>query len=158
MDFGLLRGKLAGDHVPSVLPLRKPGSENAQPAGNAGEDAKAFSERTRRKLWIVLAFDIVTVPWMLAFGSWFDETSKLTSVFTLGGHHKLVMIMAIVGFGLLAVLAILTDGFTATHMLHRALTIVACLISMTALAGALSVLVLFAVAWLALGVPMLIRK
>jgi hypothetical protein len=43
-------------------------------------------------------------------------------------------------------------------MLHRALTIVACLISITALAGALSVLSLFAVAWLVFGVPLLIRK
>ena len=42
----------------------------------------------RRVLWILLALDVAAVAWMLGMGEWFDRTSRLTSVVTLGGHHQ----------------------------------------------------------------------
>jgi hypothetical protein len=138
MDIGLLRGKLAANHAPSVLRLRNPASDISEPR----EDSKPLSERTRRKLWILLVIDIVSLPWMLTFGSWFDETSRLTSVATLGGHHRLVLALAIVGSVMLAGLALWTDWFTDTRLFDRALIIVASVISILAVAGVLSVVLL----------------
>ena len=57
-----------------------------------------LSKRTARRLWIVAALDMVAVAWMIAVGTWLDQTSRLTKVITLGGHHALVLIMALVGF------------------------------------------------------------
>ena len=57
-----------------------------------------LSKRNARRLWLVTALDMVTVAWMIAVGTWLDQTSKLTQVITLGGHHALVLIMALVGF------------------------------------------------------------
>ena len=74
---------------------------------------------------------------MITAGNWFDQTSKLTAVIILGGHHKLVMILALTGFGMLAALAPLTDGFTSANRLEVALIIIAWVISIVALAAAL---------------------
>jgi hypothetical protein len=147
MDFGLLRGMFVKRHAPIVLPLRNRASEDSEP----GEVPQPLSEATRRKLWSLLALDIAAVPWVLVFGSWMDETSKLSQVLTLGGHHKLVMAMAIAGLVMLAGLAVRSDWFTATYLLDRALIIVACVISMAALAGALSAILLLVALALLLG-------
>ena len=57
-----------------------------------------LSKRTARRLWLVTALDMVAVAWMIAVGTWLDQTSTLTKVITLGGHHVLVLTMALVGF------------------------------------------------------------
>jgi len=59
--------------------------------------------------------------------------------------------MAIVGLVMLAGLAVRSDWFTATYLLDRALIIVACVISMAALAGALSAILLLVALALLLG-------
>jgi hypothetical protein len=97
-----------------------------------------FSRRTTRLLWMVAIADMVAVAWMIAAGGWFDQTSRLTSVVTLGGHHALVLTMALVGFLMLAGLALPTKGFTVKR--DEALLTIACFISIAALAGALSVI------------------
>ena len=112
---------------------------------------RRLSERTARRLWIVARLDMVMVAWMIAVGSWLDRTSRLTAVITLGGHHKLVMIMALSAFGMLAGLALLTDGFTSANQLHIGLIVTACVISVVALAGALSGVLLLALGALLLG-------
>jgi TRAP-type C4-dicarboxylate transport system permease small subunit len=119
-----------------------------------------LSERTARRLWIVAMLDMVGVAWMIAIGSWLDNTSRLTAVITLGGHHKLVMIMALVGFAILAGLALMTNGFTSANQLHVALIVTACVISVVALAGALSAVLLLALAALLLGsgIRLLLRR
>jgi hypothetical protein len=139
MDIGLLRGRFTAHHDSSVLPVRNHGFERSELSVT-----KPLSAGTRRKLWVLLGLDIVTVPWMLTFGSWFDETSKLSSVLTLGGHHRLVIVMAVVGSAMLAGLAVSTDWFAETGILHRALILVATVMSLVALAGVLSVVVLSA--------------
>jgi hypothetical protein len=104
--------------------------------------------------------DMITVAWMIAGGRWFDHTSKLTAVITLGGHHKLVMILALSAFAMLAALALLTDGFTSATKPELALIMTACVISIVANAGALSAILLLALIALLLGtgVRLLLRR
>ena len=94
---------------------------------------------------------MTAVAWMIAIGSWLDDTSRLTAVITLGGHHMVVLIMALAGFLMLALAALLTGGFTSAGKLEVTLITVACVISVVALAGALSLLVLLTAAALLLG-------
>jgi hypothetical protein len=119
-----------------------------------------LSERTARRLWIVAMLDMVLVAWMIAAGNWFDQTSKLTAVITLSGHHMLVMILALTGFGMLAALALLTGGFTSANRLEVALIIIACVISIVALAAPLSAILLlaFVAVLLGSGLRLLLRR
>jgi len=120
----------------------------------------ALSERAARRLWIVAMLDMIGVAWMIAAGDWFDDTSKLTSVITLGGHHKIVLTMALLGFAMLAVLGLLTDGFTAANRAHIAFIVTACVIDVISLAGALSAILLLALTALLLGtgIRLLLRR
>jgi hypothetical protein len=110
-----------------------------------------LSERTSRRLWIVAVLDMMAVAWMIAAADWFDRTEGFLAVVTLGGRPRLVLIMAAVGFVMLAGLAVLTDGFTSASRLEIGLLTIACAISVVALAGALSAILLLVVAALALG-------
>ena len=112
----------------------------------------ALSERTARRLWVVAVLDMMAVAWMIAAGDWLDQrTSRFAEVMTLGGHHLLVLILAAVGFLMLAGLAVLTDGFTSAGRLEIALLTIACTISVVALAGALSAVMVLVIAALLLG-------
>jgi hypothetical protein len=110
-----------------------------------------LSKRNARRLWLVTSLDMVAVAWMIAVGTWLDQTSKLTKVITLGGHHALVLIMALVGFLILASAAVVTNGFRSASKLGVTLITAGCIISVATLAGALSVLLLFMLAALLLG-------
>jgi hypothetical protein len=110
-----------------------------------------LSKRNARRLWILAALDMVAVAWMIAVGSWLDQTSGLTKVITLGGHHVLVLIMAIAGFLMLASGAVLTNGFRYASKLRLILITAGCVISVAALAGALSVVLLLTLGALLLG-------
>ena len=110
-----------------------------------------LSKRTGRRLWIAAALDMVAIAWMIAIGSWLDHTSKITAVITLGGHHVLVMIIALAGFLMLACGAVLTNGFRYANRLQLTLITVGCVISVAALAGAISALLLLILAALLLG-------
>jgi hypothetical protein len=77
-------------------------------------------------LWALVALDVMVAAWMLAGGEWLDSTMP---VVTLGGHHLVVLWLAVSGFALLAGTALLTT-----------------LVSVVALAGALSVLLLLVLA------------
>jgi hypothetical protein len=110
-----------------------------------------LSKRTARRLWILAALDMVAVAWMIAVGNWLDQTSGLTAVITLGGHHVLVLIMALAGFLMLASGAVLTNGFRYASKLRLILITAGCVISVAALAGALSALLLFTLGALLLG-------
>jgi hypothetical protein len=87
------------------------------------------SERTQVRLCAVAILDMVAVAWGIAGLDRFDPTSTVGSAITLGGHPRLILIMAVAGFAMLA-----------------ALLIVACVISAVALSGALSAILLFALA------------
>ena len=110
-----------------------------------------LSKRTGRRLWILAALDMVAVAWMIAVGSWLDHTSRISAVITLGGRHVLVLIMALVGFVMLASGAVLTNGFRSASKFRLTLITAGCAISVAALAGALSVLLLLILGALLLG-------
>jgi hypothetical protein len=110
-----------------------------------------LSKRIARRLWLLAALDMVAVAWMIALGNWLDQTSGLTAVITLGGHHVLVLIMALVGFLMLASGAVLTNGFRSVSKLRLILITAGCVISVAALAGALSVVLLLMLGALLLG-------
>jgi hypothetical protein len=110
-----------------------------------------LSKRNARRLWMVTALDMVAVAWMIAVGTWLDQTSRLTKVITLGGHHALVLIMALVGFLILASGAVVTNGFRSANKLGLTLITAGCIISVATLAGALSALLLVILAALLLG-------
>jgi hypothetical protein len=110
-----------------------------------------LSKRTARRLWLVSALDMVAAAWMIAVGTWLDQTSRLTRVISLGGHHTLVLIMAIVGFVTLASGAFVTNGFRTANKLGLTLITAGCIISVATLAGALSLLLLLILAALLLG-------
>jgi hypothetical protein len=110
-----------------------------------------LSKRTARRLWILAALDMVAVAWMIAVGTWLDRTAGLTKVITLGGHHVIVLIMAVAGFLMLAGSAVWTNGFRYASKVRLTLITAGCVISVAALAGALSVLLLLVLAALLLG-------
>jgi hypothetical protein len=99
-----------------------------------------------RVLPILAVLDMVLFAWMVAAGSWFDETSRLTATITLGGRHELVMILALTAFSMLAGLALLTDEFTVANEVELALIIIACSMSIVVLAVALSAVFMLALA------------
>jgi hypothetical protein len=111
-----------------------------------------LSEPNVRRLWIVPVLDMAAVAWMIAAGDWLDQrTSRFAQVITLGGHHWLVLILAAAGFLMFAGLAVVTDGFTSASKLEIALLIMACTVSVVALAGAVSAILLLVLAALLLG-------
>jgi hypothetical protein len=75
----------------------------------------------------------------------------VTRAVTLGGHHTLVLIMALVGFLTLASGAFVTNGFRTANKLGLTLITAGCIISVATLAGALSLLMLLILAALLLG-------
>jgi hypothetical protein len=105
-------------------------------------DQDGASGRTARRLWIVALLHMIGA-WMIAAGNWFRP-----NVPNDGGnpqrHHELVLILALAGIHHAGRVAILTDGFAASNKLQLALTIIACVISIVALAGAHSAIVLLA--------------
>jgi hypothetical protein len=107
--------------------------------------------RASRWLWAVAVLDMMAVVWMITAGRWLDQTGGYAAAVTLGGHHELVLIMAAVGFVMLAGLAVLTAGFTSASKLEIGLISIACTISVAALAGALSAVLLLVSAALMLG-------
>ena len=113
---------------------------------------RPLPKRAAPWLWSIATLDMVVLAWMIAAGRIFDETSKLTSVVTLGGHHKLVLIMALIGFLMLAGLAVSTNGYLEANGVEVALIILACVISIVANAGALSAILLLALLAFLLGI------
>jgi hypothetical protein len=111
----------------------------------------ALSYRASRLLWSIAVLDMVCVAWMLVAGSWLDQASRFTSVITLGGRHQLVLGLALAAFVMLAALAIATEGFTSATKLHVTLTVIAGVISVVALSGGLSAILLFVTGALLLG-------
>jgi hypothetical protein len=90
--------------------------------------------------WALLALDAVTLVWMHVYGAWLDTFSTLTSVATLGGHHVVVMVLAGVGFAVLAGTAVTTRGFRIEHPNQQVLTAVGSIVSVVAAAGLVSFL------------------
>ena len=103
-----------------------------------GKTPTPIAPAGRRSLWSLLGFNVMTAAWMLALGDWFDRTSGLTSVVTLGGHHWIVFWLAVCSFVGLLVAAVMSDGFTAADGLTRGLTALAGGVGVVAIGGMLA--------------------
>ena len=101
-----------------------------------------LSGRVRRVPWVLAGLDVMAAAWMISAGDWLDHTSRVTAVITLGGHHLVVLWLAVVGFAVLAVLAPLTGGFAELGPVHVVALSVAGVVSVVALAGVASVVAL----------------
>ena len=101
-------------------------------------------DRARRLPWLLAGVDVMAASWMISAGDWLDRASRVTSVITLGGHHLVVLWLAVLGFGILAVLAPLTGGFAELNRIHLVALSVAGVVSVVAVAGIVSVAALVA--------------
>ena len=99
-----------------------------------------ISPSVRFTVFGLIVTDVMTVAWMLAAGEWLDQASPVTAVVTLGGHHIVVLWLAIIGFALLGATALLTDGLTEARREHLPLVVMAALVSVVPLGGVLSAL------------------
>jgi len=105
------------------------------------EKAGPIEGRYQLVLWALVALDVMVVAWMLAAGEWLDSRM---SVVTLGGHHSVVLWLAVAGFVLLGAMAMLTGGFAEAGRALVPFVVLSALVSVVALAGVLSA-VLFVV-------------
>ena len=99
----------------------------------------SLPDRARRLPWLLAGGDVMAASWMISAGDWLDRASRVTSVVTLGGHHLVVLWLAVLGFGILAVLAPLTGGFAELNRIHLVALSVAGVVSVVAVAGVASV-------------------
>ena len=98
-----------------------------------------LSRQAQGRLWGLAGGDVMAASWMIAAGDWLDRTNRVTSVITLGGHHLVVLWLAVLGFAILAVLAPLTGGFAELNRVQVVALSVAGVVSVVALAGVVSV-------------------
>jgi hypothetical protein len=148
MSIGSLWERFAAHTTPSN---RLTLVENAPETAEERETLKELSRGTRKWLWAIAIADMASVAWMIGIGKWLDSTSRFTAVITLGGNHLLVLVLAVIGFLMLATAALLTQGFTSVSKLGMTLITVACMISIIALAGALSLILFLAAGGLLVG-------
>ena len=94
------------------------------------------SPRAKRVLWALATLDVMAAVWMLTAGEWIDHRSP---VMTLGGHHLVVVWLAVLAFATLAVVAPLTGGFATVGRIALAALSIAGVVSVVALTGMLSV-------------------
>jgi hypothetical protein len=103
------------------------------------------------RLWLLLAANIAAFLWTATLGSWFDHTSRLTSIVTLGGHHVLVMIFSCSAAVVLAALALVSNGFRDRQPGAAALVALSYLLSMVALIGFVSLVLVIVLSGLFVG-------
>jgi hypothetical protein len=95
--------------------------------------------RARRLLWALATLDVMAAAWMISAGDWLDHQSRVAAAVTLGGHHLVVLWLAVAGFLILAVVAPMSGGFAVVSGVQLAALSVAGVASVVALAGILSV-------------------
>ena len=101
---------------------------------------------------------MTAVAWIIGGRRWLDESNPFISVVTLGGHHLLVLALAAGAFVMLSGLTIFTHGFVSANRWQRAAIVLACALSVIALAGALSAILLLLVVGLVLGLAVRPRR
>ena len=117
--------------------------QKASPEGLAAP--ASIPEKVRLALWVLALLDVMTVAWMLSAGEWLDRFSPVTAVITLGGHHLVVLGLALAGFVTLTALTLLTGAFTAARRWHVPLIALGGLVSAVAVGGVASVALIIVV-------------
>jgi hypothetical protein len=153
MDSGFPVGRLAAHDSPGALRLdvdRRRWSRALQILLRIWREQRPkrnpLSKGAQLWLWVVMILDVVAIASMCSGGDWLDQTSALSRLATMGGHHRLILIMAVISFVMLAALAPLTLAFSRATDFELSLLSLACVISVAGLAGALSAILLLAVA------------
>jgi hypothetical protein len=124
-----------------VLVHPRTGTE-VQRSGALREVGAQVSSRPSILYWFLMVSDLAAAIWMYTVGPWLDHSSKFTRTGTLGGHHLLLLIIALTGFLMLAALAVLTDNFTHSSPMLAIARNVACVISVIALTGLLALILM----------------
>jgi hypothetical protein len=88
-------------------------------------------------LWTLVLGNVMVGAWMLAAGDWLDRS---VPVVTLGGHHLMVLWLAVAGFASLGGMALLTGGFAVARRGQMPFVVLSALVSVVALGGVLSAL------------------
>lgn len=99
-------------------------------------------ERARLLLWALAMLDVMAVAWMLSAGDWLDHSSSVTAVVTLGGHHLLVLWLAVAGFATLSLVTVMTGALSAVRRIHVPFLVLGALASAVTLGGVASVVLL----------------
>jgi hypothetical protein len=99
----------------------------------------ALPPRARRLLWLLAALNVMAASWMLTAGDWLDHRSRVSAVVTLGGHHLVVLWLALLAFAIIAVVATLSGGFAAINRGQLVALSIAGVASVGSLAGIVSV-------------------
>ena len=153
MDSGSPLGRLAAHDTPEILRLdghrlrlRRSLRIFCRILREHRPNQEPLPKGAQLWLWAVVITDIVMAALMTVAGDWFDQTSTLTSLVTLGARHRLILIMAVAGFAMLACLAPLTMAFSRATDLEKVLLSLACVFSVIAVAGALFAVLLLALA------------
>lgn len=110
-----------------------------------------LSRRASTLLWLTMALDMMLAALIFGAGSILERPSTFTAVVTLGGHPQLVLGLALGAFGLLAALAVTTDGFALATRVQIGLACLGGAVSIVALAGAVSAVLLIVTGGLLLG-------
>lgn len=131
---------MAVRRLSSLSTARKPVLVRPQDPGTVA--LKEVASRRSTMYWFLMVSDLATAIWMYTVGPWLDKTSKFTATGTLGGHHVILLIVAVTGFLMLAALAVLTDNFTHTTRNLAIARNIACIISIVALTGLLALILM----------------
>lgn len=97
--------------------------------------------RATRWIWLVAAMNCLNVAWVTAAGAWFDRQDRWLATATWGGHHRLVLglaVAALAGFGLLVPV---TAGFTRATRLQEGIIAVTVFAALVAIGGVMAVAV-----------------
>jgi hypothetical protein len=107
------------------------------------EKAGPIPGRYQLVLWALAALDVMVVAWMLAAGEWLDGRM---SVVTLGGHHLVVLWLAVSGLRAARGNGPADRWVRGRRRWHLLVVVLSALVSVVALAGVLSVLLLVVLA------------
>jgi hypothetical protein len=99
-------------------------------------------DKARLLVWALAVIDVMNVAWMLSAGEWLDQSSQVTAVVTLGGHHVVVLWLAAAGFAMLALMTLVTGALVNVRRVHVPFIVVGAVASAIGLGGALSVVLM----------------
>ena len=153
MDSGSPAERLAAHDTPEILRpdghrlrLRRSLRNFCQILREHYSNQERLPKAAQLWLWALVIMDLVVAALMNVAGDWFDQTSKLSSLVTLGAGHRLILIMAVAGSATLACLAPLTIAFSRATDLEKVLLSLACVFSVVAATGTLFATLLLALA------------
>ena len=103
------------------------------PQRSGGRDQ--LPRRGVKAIWGVVLLDAMNACWMMLDGDWLDRQPTMISASTWGGHHRLVLGLAVAALVSFGVLAPVTAGFTRATRVEEAAIATTCFAAVLALGG-----------------------